>query len=201
MNNLERLSPEERAEIIDRFFCINRSTITVAKLDDGSKEYGFFESLEDADELRRDNKFRLVRANQAIAYRKEKDRKARSGNPNYTIVIDCRRLVDLRMIHANFRGEIEVEVPGLKEYLSGKTKMTYREYLALLHKDSVEKLGFHVQAENELAKAEGFFDKSLFEKTLATKKEWQDAHNKYYSLLSYIKSNKIDVNRIFETTQ
>lgn len=193
MNNLEKLTVKQRAEVVDRFFRINRSTITVAKYKDGTKYYGFFESQDDHDMLEKENKFRLVTANNAIAYRSEKDREIRK---RFTEIIDCNKLVDLRMIHAHLPGEIEVNIPGLNEFLSGKTKMTYKEHLDWLHKDSVDKMGLYIKAENELSKVSGFFDKSLFDKSVAAKKEWQEAHNRYLNLLSYIKSNNIDPNKI-----
>lgn len=193
MNNLENMTVEQRADVINRFFRINRSTITIAKMKDGSKNYGFFESLDDAEELRKENKFRFVLTGESVAYRAAKDRQAKQA---HTVIIDCNQLVDLRMVHANLSEEIEAEVPGLKEYLSGKTKMTYREHLTLLHKDSAEKMGLYINAESELSNVNGFFDKSLFDKTAAAKKKWQEAHNKYYNMLSFIKTNNIDIDSV-----
>lgn len=194
MNNIERLTPEERAEVITRYFSINRSTFTVATYKDGSKYYGFFDPQDDSNELRLENKFRFVKANNAIAYRNERNPQAKK---QYTDVIDCNKLVDLRMIHANIPGEIEVVVPGLDEYLSGRTKMTYREYLEELHKDSVDKMGLYIKAEKELSNASGFFDKSLFDRSVIAKKNWQNAHNKYLDMLSFIKNNNINPDGIF----
>lgn len=194
MNNLEKLTPAERAEVIDRFFLVNRSTITVAKMVNGIKHYGFFDALDDFEQLRIEKKFRLVLVGKSILYRDEKNQETKKS---YTVIIDCNYLLDLRMIHAFISEEIEFEVPGLKEYLSGKTKMTYKEYLNILHKETAEKMDLYIKAETQLSRENGFIDKALFDTVMEAKKTWQEAHNKYYSMLSFIKNNNINIDSIF----
>lgn len=193
MNNLEKLTTEERAEAVDRFFQVNRSTITVATMIDSIKFYGFFYSLDDVFDLRDKFQFRFVEVKRAISFQAATSLQAKKSG---TIIIDCNMLVDLRMIHANLPGEIEVEVPGFQEFLSGVTKMTYKEHLNLLQKDMEEKMSLYIKAENELSKEDGFVDKFLFNNAISAKKMWQVAHNKYYSMLSFIKNNNINLDSL-----
>lgn len=189
MNNLEKLTVEERAEAVDRFFKVNRSTITVLTLIDEKKLYGFFYELDDSYELRANFQFRFVEVKRAISFQQATSIQAKK---NDTIIIDCNKLTDLRMIHANLPGEIEIEVPGFQEFLSGATKMTYRDHLNILQKVMEEKMSLYINAENKLSKENGFVDKLLLDNVVITKKKWQEAHNKYYSMLSYIKNNNIN---------
>ncbi|MDQ3190786.1 MAG: hypothetical protein M3Q58_04260 [Bacteroidota bacterium] len=70
--------------------------------------------------------------------------------------------------------------------------MKYKEYLNELRNDVIQKLTAFHKAENELSlEGNGFIDKSYIDKREKTYKQWQEAHNNFTSILSFIVKNQI----------
>ena len=80
--------------------------------------------------------------------------------------------------------------------------MTFQEKYTELQNDFARKSDAHLKADNSLSKTNGFIDKFEWDEFDRTKKEWQEASNKYYNFLIYFRhsgKSSSDIYNIYET--
>ncbi len=107
VNNLDTLSADQKAFVIDTFFDKNGADVTVVTYQDGSIHRGWFDTLADSGVLFQQKKFRLVLQNKTVEYKTEKANGSELDIlKEFTQIIEAEKVIDIKRIPLGVDGVI-----------------------------------------------------------------------------------------------